>query len=427
MRISTHTVYRQGIKPINDHMSKLAKVQEQISSGVKILKPADDPTGSARLMDLYKQIELNQQYSRNITIANGRQAIEETTIAGVGDILQRVRELTIQANNAAFTGENRQAITEEVKQLREQLLAMANTKDSEGAFLFAGFKEQTQPFTNTAGGDVVYNGDQGQRSLQIGPSRQVASSDAGDDVFMFINNGNGQFRSDLIASNSGNGTITVGSVTDPAAFQSSFMSGNYPYTIQFTLTPVNPPNLPVTDEHPPEPVRTFEIRDSNNGLVTPPGANQLYTDGETIKFLGIEVAIEGEPGQGDRFIVKPSEKQSIFKTLDNLIDTLGNPDRQAEDVAVLSQGLDNVLTDLDQAMLHLNQVRGRIGSRMNALDAQEEVNQTFDVQLRNLQSDIGSTDIAEAASRMNEELLALQASQQSFVKIQNLSLFDYMR
>jgi flagellar hook-associated protein 3 FlgL len=78
-------------------------------------------------------------------------------------------------------------------------------------------------------------------------------------------------------------------------------------------------------------------------------------------------------------------------------------------------------------LLNLNQVRGRIGSRMNALDAQEEVNQNFDLQLQMLQSDIGSTNIAEAASRMSQELLALQASQQSFVKIQGLSLFNYLR
>ncbi|MCP5158875.1 MAG: flagellar hook-associated protein FlgL [Gammaproteobacteria bacterium] len=423
MRISTHTIYRQGVKPINSHLSNLAKVQEQISSGLKILKPSDDPTSSARLMELHKQLKLNEQYGRNITIANGRQGIEETTIAEVSNILQRARELTIQANNAALTSENRQAIALEVRQLREQLLDTANIRDADGAFLFAGFKEQTQPFSNTAGGDVVYNGDQGQRSLQIGPSRQIASSDAGDDVFMFIRNGNGEFRTDLIADNTGNGTITVGSVTDPATFQSNFMGGNYPYTIQFTVT-ASPPNTDPTDPHPPSPVRTFDIVDSTGAPVL---ASQPYTEGETIAFNGIEVAIEGEPGDGDRFIVKPAENQSIFKTLNNLIDVLGNSDRTAAGVAVLTQGLDNALVDIDQGMLHLNQVRGRVGSRMNALDAQDEVNQTFDVQLQKLQSDIGSVDVAEAASRLSEELLALQASQQSFVRIQNLSLFNYLQ
>ncbi|MBK8538286.1 MAG: hypothetical protein IPL59_26305 [Candidatus Competibacteraceae bacterium] len=95
--------------------------------------------------------------------------------------------------------------------------------------------------------------------------------------------------------------------------------------------------------------------------------------------------------------------------------------------AMLNQSLDKVLTDIDQGMLHLNQIRGKAGSRMNSLDAQDAVNQTFDVQLQSLMGDIGAVNYAEAASQMNAELLGLQAAQQSFMKITNLSLFNYLR
>ncbi len=417
MRISTNLIYRRGVQPINEHLSRLVKVQEQISSGRKILKPADDPTNSARLMELHKQLQLNEQYGRNIIIANGRLDVEESAVRESGNILQQVRVLTINANNAALTPENRQVIALEVRQLRQQLQDLANTKDSEGAFLFAGFKEQTQPFANAPNGGVIYNGDQGQRRLQVGPSRQVAVGDAGNEVFMLIRNGNGQFRTDLDSSNTGNGTITVGSVTNPTVFQNDFIGGNHPYSLRFSVDVTDPFN----------PVTTYEIRDSTDNLIDPPGAAQPYTAGETIAFNGVEIAVEGKPADGDRFTVRPAENQSLFETLDNLIQALGLPDKTAADVARLTQALDNALTDLDQGLLNLNQVRGRIGSRMNALDAQDEVNRNFNLQLQNLQSDIGAVDYAEAASRLNQELLALQASQQSFVKIQNLSLFNYLR
>lgn len=417
MRISTSLIYRRGVQPINDHLSKLVKVQEQISSGRKILKPSDDPTKSARLMELHKQVQLNEQYGRNITIANGRLGVAESAVQESGNILQQARVLAINANNATLTSENRRAIALEVRQLRQQLQDLANAKDSEGAFLFAGFKEQTQPFANAPNGGVIYNGDQGQRLLQVGPSRQVAVGDAGNEVFMLIRSGNGQFRTDLEAGNTGNGTITVGSVTNPTVFQNDFMSGSHPYTLQFAVDATDPFN----------PVTTYEIRDSASNLVNPPGLGQPYTTGETIAFNGIEVAVKGEPADGDRFIVKPAEHQSLFETLDNLITALGLPDSAPSAVAALTQSLDNALTDLDQGLLNLNQVRSRIGSRMNALEAQDEVNRNFNVQLRELQGDIGAVDYAEAASRLNEELLALQASQQSFVKIQNLSLFNYLR
>ncbi len=424
MRISSTMIYRRGVKWMNEHQAGMAKAQEQIDSGRKILKPSDDPTNSARLMELHKQIQVNTQYGRNITIASGRQSVEEVAIQESSAILQQARELTIRAKNAALTSENRQSIALEVRQLRLQLVDAANARDSEGAYLFAGFKEQSQPFTNTAGGDVVYNGDQGQRSLQVGPSRQVPVGDAGDEVFMNIRNGNGQFRTELAQGNTGNGTITVGSVTNPTDFKNNFMTGQYPYSIEFTVTPAPGDPTPGDLTDPPAPLRQYVIKDASGATVAP---LQNYTDGEAIKFLGIEVAIDGQPANGDRFSIKPAENQSLFKTLDNLISALGSPDRTAADVAVLSQGLDNALTDLDQGLLNLNQVRGRIGSRMNALDAQEEVNQDFDLQLQKLQSDIGSTNIPEAASRLSQELLALQASQQSFMKIQGLSLFNYLK
>lgn len=421
MRITTNMIYQRGVEWSNKHYSKLAKAQEQISSGKRILKPSDDPTASSRLMELHKQLQLNAQYGRNMTLAYGRQGIQETAIVQSNEILQQARESAIRGNNAALSGENRQTIALEVRQLRQQLIDAANAKDSEGAYLFAGYKEQSLPFTTAASGDVVYNGDQGQRHIQIGPARQVAVGDSGDSVFMRIPNGNGQFRSDLVTSNKGNGTISVGSVTNPVEFQ-NFTGGKHPYSIEFTVTP--DPIHAVNPNAPPEPIRTFSIKDADGTALL---ANQSYSDGAAIQFHGLEVKIEGKPEDGDRFIVKPAENQSIFKTLDNLISALETPGRNPSDIAQLSQGLDNALADIDQGLLSINQTRGLVGSRMKALDTQDQVNQDLDLQLQSLRSELGSADIMEVASNMSQELLALQASQQSFMKIQGLSLFNYLK
>lgn len=417
MRVSTSLMYKKGVQSITDHQANLTHVQAQISSGKKILTPSQDPTNSARLMELDKQIKLNDQYGRNNVLATGRLSVEETALQESGNILQRVRVLTVQAHNAALTSENRQAIAQEISQLRQQLVDIANTKDSEGAYLFSGFKEQTQPFTNNSSGVVIYNGDQGQRLLKVGPSRDVASADAGDDVFMQVRNGNGQFQTDLTASNTGSGQINGGGVTDLAAFQSTFM--DHQYKINFTVVP--------DPSDPSKTITTFDVRDETNTIVNPPGASQPYTAGQTISFSGVQVEIEGAPANGDSFVVKPADNQSLFKTLDNLLVALNAPDGTVATRAVLYQSLDNALNNIDQGMLHLNQVRGRIGGRMNALEAQDGVNQNFNLQLKSLASKIGDVDYAEAAAQLNAELVALQAAQQSFVKIQGFSLFDYMR
>ena len=411
MRISTSQIYRRGVKWMNDHQSGLAKAQEQISSGRKILKPSDDPTGSARLMELHKQIQLNNQYERNITIADGRQGVAENAIQASSDILQRARELTVEANNAALNGENRQMIALEVGQLRQQLLDIANTKDGDGAYLFAGFREQTLPFTVDAG-EVIYNGDQGQRLLQVGPSRQVAIGDPGDAVFMNIRKGNEQLQTLAGAKNTGDGTINTGSIIDPAAFQNDFMG--HEYRIEFT-------NDGATTK--------FSVIEVTNGVDNsiPLQSNQSYVDGQPISFRGMQVIINGAPDHGDDFTVSAAQNISMFKVLDNLVSALETPSKTPLEQELLTRSLANALTDIDQGLQNLSQVQGRIGSRMNALDAQDDVNQNFNLQLQKLQSDIGTVDYAEAASNLNQELLALQASQQSFVKIQNLSLFNYLQ
>ncbi len=407
MRISTHSIYQRGVRPITDRQFNLAKVQEQISSGRKILKPADDPTNAARLMELNKQIQLNDQYGRNIIIANGRQGIEENALQESGDILQRARELTIQANNAALSDDNRQSIALEVRQLRQQMLDIANTKDGDGAYLFAGFNEQTLPFT-LDNGEVVYNGDQGQRLLQVGPSRQVAVGDPGDAVFMRIRSGDDQFQVGTGVRNTGSGAISTGGITDPIAFQDDFMG--HEYRVDFTSA------------------NTFDVVEITNGVesATQVLSNQVYVAGQPISFRGMQVIVSGAPADGDEFTVKTAQNNSVFKVLDNLINTLESPSGTPLERALLTGSLANALTDLDQSMQHLSQLQGQIGSRMNALDAQDDVNQTFNLQLQELESKIGAVDYADAASRLSEELLGLQAAQQSFLKIQGLSLFNYL-
>jgi flagellar hook-associated protein 3 FlgL len=113
----------------------------------------------------------------------------------VGDALQRVRELTIQALNDTNSAADRAAIAAEVRQLADEVIGLANRKDGNGQFMFAGFQVLTQPFSETAPGVFTYAGDQGQRQIQIGSARQIADGDSGQAVFMDIPDGGGGFES----------------------------------------------------------------------------------------------------------------------------------------------------------------------------------------------------------------------------------------
>lgn len=306
MRISTAQMSEQGVLSMLDRQTELAYTQQQVSTGKRILTPSDDVLGTTQALALQQVIDDHQQYSRNTDSAENRLQQEESTVTGVVDILQRAHELAMQAGSSTLTPQARANIAPEIRQELDNILGLANTKDANGEYLFAGFNVGTAPYAaveNPVGSgqyDYNYSGDAGQRNIQIGSSRQIAVGDPGSDVFT---------------------------------------------------------NVPVT-------------------------------------------------GGGTR---------SIFDTLEqfalNLESNTASP---------------NAADDLQKAMDHLSGFLSKIGGRLNAIDSQKQLNSDIVVQGKTTLSSVQDLDFAEAVSRMNQQLTSLQASQQSFAKVQNLSLFNYL-
>ena len=191
MRISTAQIFQQGVSSMLNKQTELATTQQQLSTGKRILTPSDDPAASIRILDLNQVIETTSQYQRNADFAETRLAMEESVLTEVGDVLQRVRELSVRANNATSSASDRQSMAAEVRINIESLVHLTNSTDANGEYLFSGFKTNTEPFADNGTGNFTYAGDQGQRSLQIGAKSQVSVGDSGADVFMKVDDGAG--------------------------------------------------------------------------------------------------------------------------------------------------------------------------------------------------------------------------------------------
>ncbi len=400
MRISSTQINQQGINTILDQQAQLSKTQLQLSTGRRIITPADDPAASAQALGLSQAVAGTQQQQTNIDVAQGRLNLEEGALSGVGNLLQDVRVLALQANNATLSNSDRTAIANEVRQRLDELLALANSRDAGGEYLFAGYKGQTQPFSQNSGGGFTYNGDQGQRYLQIGPTRQIAVSDSGTDVFQAIRNGNGTFTTQDNAANTGSGIISTGTVVNPAAYQA------HNFTITFTSA------------------TTFDV--VNNTTSTTILSAQPYTSGAAISFNGIQTAITGTPAMGDSFTITPSANQDIFTTLQNLANALAAP-VTGGNTAKLNNAVNRSLADIDQAFGNILDIRARVGARLNAVESQKSVNADFVLLAQTSLSKLQDLDTAEAASRLTQQRTALEAAQLAFVKVQNLSLFNFLR
>ena len=400
MRISSSHFFQQAALDITRQQSELARVQEQLSTGKRILRPSDDPSAAARALDIDYGIETVNQFRDNAGFAEQRLGLEEATLGSVTNVLQRVRDLALQANSGVQTRETRAAFRVEVEQRLEELVDYANARDANGDFLFAGFKADTRPFSLAAMG-VNYNGDQGQQFVQIGPTRQVATGDPGSEVFQRIRNGNGQFAADSNPANTGSGVISAGSVVDPASYQA------HNFTIQFA-----------TDT-------TFDVIDNTAGAVVL--AAQTYVEGGVISFNGIETSITGTPRMGDVFTITPSQNQDIFTTLQNFIDAMNLDPADDAAQAQLNQSLNNVVGDLDQALNHIVDVRASVGARQNSIATADVENESVQFQLTQTLSEVRDLDYAEAISRLEFQLVTLQATQQTFARLEGLSLFNLLR
>ena len=182
MRISTSMLYDLGVSAMQTQLAQLVNTQQQIATGRRILSPSDDPVASASAIETEKSLGVTNQYVSNITTATGNLSLEETTLSNINQTLQDARNTMVNAGNATLSPANLAALATTLRGQYDQLLGLANSKDGEGNYLFSGSKTATQPFQQTTGA-ANYQGDQGQRKLQISASRQLAVSDSGQAVF----------------------------------------------------------------------------------------------------------------------------------------------------------------------------------------------------------------------------------------------------
>lgn len=399
MRISTSQIYQSGLNNMLEQQHSLYRTQEQLATGKRINRPSDDPVGAARLQEVQRAIDQQDVFINNIGRAGQRLSVEESVLASAGNSIQRVRELAVQAASDTVDDGSRAMIARELRQRIEELVALANSQDSDGQYIFAGASSGNKPFI-LAGGTVSYQGDSVQRELAVGPGTTMRDGDTGDHVFMRIRDGNGTVQATPDAGNSGTGLIELDGRTNPVQWTGDT------YSLEFTAAD------------------TWEVRDSNSALVAGPGS---YEPGGSIEFDGVRLNISGEPQTGDTFTIEPARNVSVFETVRELAEVLENA--QADEVGRTErrQVLNDSLMRLDNAEQHLLAVRADLGGRLNSLDHIEESHESLKLSLQELGSEIRDLDYAEAISRMEQQMVALQAAQQSFVQIQGLSLFNYIR
>ena len=186
MKISTSQMFDNSVTQMNRQQAKVAEMQAKLASGKQLINASDDAEKSNVIQRLKSAMSRNDMYEKTLDRADNRLAAEESALISAENILQRIRQLAVSGNTDTLSISEKEIIAGEINSLSEELLSLANTKDANGNYVFAGSSVDSEAFALDDNGVVVYQGDKTQTSVDVSDQRSLVLNRPGDEVFISV-------------------------------------------------------------------------------------------------------------------------------------------------------------------------------------------------------------------------------------------------
>jgi len=397
-RISSNMMYDQSVFLMLSRQSKMNQLERQLATGQKLVTAKDDPVAAGTAVGMDRVLAELEQLGANAANVQNRLGLQENALAQAGELLTRVTELTLEANNAALSTEDRKSVSAELKSVRDALLSLANSTDGSGRYLFGGSNDGAPPFSSI-GGSIVYNGDQTQRQVEVAPGSFVQDALPGSEIFMRIRTGDGSIDGSAATGNTGQGVLTNVSRDGSATWNGES------YTVRFS----GPDTYDILDE-----------------LGNPVGSG-TYSEGQDIVFQGLRMQLTGVPAAGDEFNVGQAGNRDVFSTIDRLVQALNMDTATSADRTAQQNLLQSSLRDVARASEKMIDARAAGGAQLSAIDNAASLREANSITLKDSLSQLRDLDYAEAIGQYQLEKASLQAAQTIFTQMQSMSLFNMIR
>ena len=412
MRISTNQFYQSGMNAIGKQQRELLKVYQQISSGRRMVTPADDPLGASAAINVSQSKTLNARLAENRQVAGHNLSLAENTLNSVTQLMQELKTRLVEASNGTLSDADRQTLSTVISNLKDNMLALGNATDGNGQYLFSGHHGDRAPFLLNASGQVQWQGDHGKRMVQIDQTRQVSASDDGQAIFMTAAAGDRSYITSGYAANNGTGVISDPLVTDPNG-----VNVGRDFMIEFSGIPAQ---------------HMISVVDKSGTVIDGPFGPTPYDPAAGSIALpgGLQIKIKGEPAEGDRFSVRNAQGEdlNIFDTLNTLAAILQKP---IESDAAAASRLRNVLTEsADRLNANYNamlSVRASIGVRLAEIDMLNASGEQRELDYYSQLSRLQDLDLYTSSMNLEMRRSGLEAASLAFQKIQALSMFRLNR
>jgi len=402
MKISNSFLFDQAIKNIQTSQSDVAKSRERIASGKSLVRPSDDTSKLRSIEILKSQQRKIESFDQTINFLTDRYKLEESVLGSASDILVRLKELAIQASNDTLSITDRDIIGVEVESLRDELIAIANTRDVEGNFIFAGSKTEDQPYVlDQDTGSVSYEGDNRRLFAAVSETRNIQSNTDGSEIFRGVDREKRTFQLSGI-DQAGTFNFRVGKAVIEIEIEAPLTEEGVAHSVESALAKSE--------------ISSVVDVEMVDGL---PSLTVTLTGLESLALNGIEVT-QGDASSSPLTVAETSSERegiAFFAMIGDFLSALKNDDRGdiARSVSELTSAQENMAISL-----------GSIGAKLNNLERQQDINADYRFRLDQLLSGEEDLDYAKAVTQFNAEMVRLEATQASFAKVAQLSLFQYI-
>jgi flagellar hook-associated protein 3 FlgL len=407
MRISTSQIYDQNVRSIMNNQEELIKTQEQLATGKRIITPSDDPVGAAKVLRLTEEIDALDQFKRNNDLVTGSLEQQEAVLTNITNSINRARTLVVQSGSGILADPDKRAIGAELEQIKLEIFDLMNTQDADGNYIYAGYQSSNQAFSyNPAatGNAITFSGDAGVSFVQLSNSSKIQSTSNGYEVFENVLS---RFKFSVTGSSVAN--FESAKVSEQGTFDTFFDKNYDPVTAannnyRVTFLAGNQAQI---------------INTGTGAIVDTVG----FTSGSPFTVKGMQFEASAAAGDTIDFSLNPPEKKSMAQSLHELQEIL--MDSTINNTA-LQEAIADSLVGLDNGLEKISLERASIGSRLNIAESVYESNLDMEIAAKASRSSLQDVDYAEASTDFAKQETALNAALQSFSKVTDLSLFNFI-
>ena len=424
-RLGSANAYSTTLLNLQMQQASLTNLQNELSSGKKINSPSDDPAGAAAAERALTRLSRISSDQAALNSETDTMTTAESTLGDVTTALQSIRTLVVNAGDAVQTTADRQTIAEQISGLRDQIFALANSKDSNGMPLFAGLGSSTTPFEgpNATGADYVYNGLAGQATST---TTGIPATIDGSAAFMAQPAINGVYN--VTVSNQTTDPVTGITTTTPIPTSRTLTTSGISLTnstlvtgssYAISVTGVDSTTVPGTT------TVTYNIAETPNVGGPYNNITASYPSSQTGSFVvtampGLSLTVTGTPAVGDTLNVAPMG--SLFQTLDTAVTAISTAANQNAAAQAVSQALNNIDIGLSQ----VSAARSEAGTLLNRSTVISSANDAQTLTQQTDMSNAQDADMVQTISDFQTQQTAYSAALQSYAQIQKLSLFNYI-